>query len=167
MSGVSYRLQRRHVKVPKKDGLGRMMNGQPTKRRASLLAEFLCAMVILELVVTCGHSQIKNLNLLQVYQQQIRRRSQGFCMEQTLTHVLQGGQVHGRTEFGWMLTDYLGKRYFIQQRQQALVLTSSMGGHFVLLLNVYDVDFKKINACAFQLRIKFDDKNKIQQYIQL
>lgn len=40
------------------------MNGQPTKRQASLLAEFLCAMIILELAVTCGHSQIKNLNLL-------------------------------------------------------------------------------------------------------
>lgn len=153
--------------MPKKDGLGLMMNGQPTKRQASLLAEFLCAMIILELAVTCGHSQIKNLNLLQVYQQQTRRRSQGFCMEQTIARLLQGGQVHGRTELGWMLTDYLGKRYFIQQRQQALVLTSSMGGHFVLMLNVYDVDFKKINASAFQLRIKFNDKNKIQQYIQL
>lgn len=43
----------------KKDGLGLMMNGQPTKRQASLLAE-----IILELAVTCGHSQIKNLNLL-------------------------------------------------------------------------------------------------------
>lgn len=64
MSGVNYRLQRRHVKNAKKDGLGLMMNGQPTKRQASLLAEFLCAMIILELAVTCGHSQIKNLNLL-------------------------------------------------------------------------------------------------------